>query len=189
MTLTKLTTFGVVVLGMATAGVLAGGLAKSRPASDWNLEAAAADGPQSKPGQAAAPDIAQADVHEMRGTWSLNTIEQIFKNGEVLPPKNIKVIVVISGDRLVSLGQDGFVDQEWTLKLDPKQKPKAVDLTNTKTRSEVAFRGIYDLNGEILKINMGNGEERPTDFPPGANMWNLTRVSRTPQKTVPALCK
>ena len=181
MTLTKLTTFGVVVLAMAAAGVLAGGLAQSRPALERDVAAAEADVPRPEPEQTASPDKTQADLLEMRGTWSLTGIERSVENGELLPPKKITVKVVISGDKLIILGQDGFIDQEYTLKLDPTKKPKAVDLTSASFGG--TFPGIYDLAGDNLKLSYDR-EQRPTNFPANESTWNLKRVSRTPQKTL-----
>jgi RNA polymerase sigma factor (sigma-70 family) len=182
MTLTRLSTFGVVILVLATAGVVAGGLAQSRPALERNVTAGEADTSRREPEQSAAPDKAQADLLEMRGTWSVATTETSVQNGELLPPKEVKVIFVISGDKLIMLGQDGFIDQEWTLKLDPAQKPKAVDGTNAGLGG--AFPGIYELTGDTLKINFSYERVRPTSFPAHETMWNLKRVSRTPHKTV-----
>ena len=182
MTLTKLTAFGVVVLAMAGAGVLAGGLVQSRPGPARNLATAGADAPRPEPEQTAALQKVQPDLLEMRGTWSVGTTETSVQNGELLPPKAVNVKFVISGDKLVMLGQDGFIDQEWTLKLDPTQKPRAVDVTNSALGG--TFPGIYDLAGETLKITFSYEGKRPTSFPANEITWNLKRVSRTPEKTL-----
>ena len=45
-----------------------------------------------------------------------------------------------------------------TARLDPSQRPKAIDLTNAKSRKWV---GVYELDGDTLTINLGLGKDRP----------------------------
>jgi RNA polymerase sigma factor (sigma-70 family) len=125
-----------------------------------------------------AVDPAAEDLREMRGTWTTTTIERRFINGEPQPPREKKVTFVIDGEKLFILGDDGFIDQQMTLKLDPSQEPKAVDLVD---RAIGTFVGIYQLNGDALRIDFV-AKNRPTKLPADDKLaWGvLRRVSRTP---------
>ena len=45
-----------------------------------------------------------------------------------------------------------------TARLDPTQRPKAIDLTNDKGRT---WLGVYELEGDTLTINLSIGKKRP----------------------------
>jgi RNA polymerase sigma factor (sigma-70 family) len=64
------------------------------------------------------------------------------------------------------LGKGGFSDLTYFhYKLDPKQKPKAIDLVTADGEHKPWLRGIYKLEGDRLIICWSEKEmERPTDF-------------------------
>ena len=185
MLLTKLKTATVVLLLLGFAGFGASQFAHPRPASheaEADKDAAQPKTPASKGPEA---DKVQADVREMRGTWTTTVTERRTVNSEPQPPRQKKVTYVISDNKLFILGDDGLIDQEWTFRLDATQKPKAIDLVDPRVG---AFSGIYELKGNTLKIALAGVGKRPTEFPAKAELyWNLKRVSRVPAKTVSRL--
>ncbi len=60
----------------------------------------------------------------------------------------------------------GKLEVAGTLRLDPSQKPKAIDETITLGASEETRRGIYELTGDSLKICLSEvgSKSRPKDF-------------------------
>jgi RNA polymerase sigma factor (sigma-70 family) len=169
----KKVTVAVLLLGVVAAGTglsLRQALA-GRPVLDEkdNLPQAAPVMDQPKDDQAA-----------MQGTWESWTTETRVVNGNPLPPRQVKLTWAIMGDQLIQVGNDGCIDQQWTFKLDPIKKPKAIDLTERRTGR---MRGIYLLEGNTLKMYFDVDGKRPTAFPAKAEtLWVLTRVSRTPVK-------
>lgn len=62
------------------------------------------------------------------------------------------------GDRLEEGSESG------TFQLDPKKTPKQIDVTSDRAEVNGAVKGIYELDGDTLKICIGDApeEERPT---------------------------
>ncbi len=129
-------------------------------------------------------DLTQADMEQMQGTWNMTYIETgVVRNGKPLPPRKRTDTLVISGKKLIRLGDDGLVEEmgEYNITtIDPTREPKAIDLTSLQLGT---FPAIYDLQGDILKICWGFDQQRPARFPAKAeDTWTLTRVSRTPKQ-------
>ena len=97
-----------------------------------------------------------------------------------MPPREKKVTFVISDDRLILLGDDGKIDEDMTIELDPTQKPKVIDLASRRLGT---LSGIYQLDGQTLKICFSaQVGKRPADFTTRTDLlWDLQRVSRTPR--------
>jgi uncharacterized protein (TIGR03067 family) len=124
------------------------------------------------------------DTADIRGTWSATDTQSVFSNSKQHGPKTETVTktvtYVISDDRFIRLGDDGLIDDEWLIHLDPGSSPKAIDLVSRKTGTE---HGIYELGKDgVLRICTPPGDKRPTDFTAGST-WELKRVSTTPRKT------
>jgi RNA polymerase sigma factor (sigma-70 family) len=183
MFLTKVKTVTAVVLGflLATGVVLVGhALAAQVLAQDQTAvtsiqnggnplpAALAAGGDQPKGGK----DIKKADdakpkeksdLDKFQGTWDVTGYE---RNGEKFPV----TAITFTGDnmkRYAAVGDPLPSRPEWTIKLDPSKKPKAVDATvltgplKGKTRL-----GIYQIEGDELKLCLPRPDvkERPTEF-------------------------
>jgi RNA polymerase sigma factor (sigma-70 family) len=116
------------------------------------------------------------DRAKMQGTWeSWETVNETV-NGVAKPPRKRKITWVITDDKIVHGGEDGFLQDEWTFKLDATKSPKTIDLSN---RRDGTLLGIYLLQGDSLKIRLGFEDKRPTEiaeFPDFS--WDLKRVSR-----------
>lgn len=183
MLFTKLKIASVVLVLLACAGFGASQLTHFRSpheAAAVDKEAAA---PQTPAGKADIKDKLQSELRRLRGTWITTEIEQSSRNGEPQPPRPRKVTNVITEDKWIRLGEDGFIDEEWRFRIDPTRKPKAIDLFDP--RIGAFAEGIYELQGETLKIHLGEVGKRPTEFPTKSELYReLKRSSRTPAKAV-----
>lgn len=178
---TKLKIASVVLLLLACAGFGASQLVQRRSTSQVAAADKEADRSKKPADKAKIVDEVQEQLRKMRGTWATTTMVNSFVNGEPRPPREITVKFIIAEDKIIQLGEDGFIDQEYTIRLDPKQKPKAIDLISHQIGT---LMGIYRLEGDSLKIE-SSIDRRPTDFPAIAKPeWDLKRVSRTPAKAV-----
>jgi RNA polymerase sigma factor (sigma-70 family) len=104
-------------------------------------------------------DPARQDRDKLQGTWQAVSGEA---DGQALPEESVKDYkMVVTGDRmkLTKAGDGG----EGTLKLDPTQKPKTIDIEISENEKAI---GIYELNGDELRLCMveDNGLARPTEF-------------------------
>jgi RNA polymerase sigma factor (sigma-70 family) len=118
------------------------------------------------------------ELSELRGTWTRTISERPLDKGEAGPPRNAKTTFIIVDDLLVRLDEDGFSAWEWTLRLDPRARPKTIDLVSPRSGTQM---GIYELTGDQLRIYLAaEPDQRPTHFQgPPTLLWDLRRVSRT----------
>lgn len=131
-------------------------------------------------GLATLADDAKQDLDKLKGNWMLTALEM---NGEKAP-KDLtdRITVSFEGDKMKVTGVGGDqadANPEFTIKLDPSKKPKALDATALNGRNKgKTDLGIYEVNGDELKLCMPNDEvkDRPKDFksPQGANVVNMT---------------
>jgi uncharacterized protein (TIGR03067 family) len=113
-------------------------------------------------GVAAAPvgqDKGKKDEEKIVSTWSAVSAE---KEGMKAPDelvKNLKVTFADGKVKVSGTGNDKVTDISYTL--DPTTKPKEINFTEGGI---VAAKGIYELNGDVLKICFDDTAVRPTDF-------------------------
>jgi uncharacterized protein (TIGR03067 family) len=132
-------------------------------------------------GAAVAGGEAAKELEKLKGAWLVTGGEA---DGRALPDEEIKkkVIIRFTADTL-SLAEERQKDKvELKYKLDPKQKPKAIDIT-PETAQRGVIRGIYQLEGDKLKICLGEPDKkRPLKFEtkPGSGhkLMTLKRVKR-----------
>lgn len=93
----------------------------------------------------------------LKGTWSLVSGE---KAGRAAPEKDARrLTVVITADTLTFTRGDH--SESLKLSIDPSTSPKHIDLT----APDGAVRpGIYQLDGDTLKLCLSRTAERPKDF-------------------------
>jgi uncharacterized protein (TIGR03067 family) len=97
-----------------------------------------------------------SDKDKFQGAWSVSSST---KDGKEMPADKIKgVKIVFEGDKVLVKSADK--DEEASYKLDSSKKPKQFDLT---LPGEM-LPGIYDLDGDTLKIALGENKMRPKDF-------------------------
>ena len=109
-----------------------------------------------------------ADLKALQGAWQL---AELVTGDVPAPADRVKgVKFTVKDDKLTMEGLDG--KREFAIKLDPSGKPKAIDLTPL----DGAFKGkttqgIYSLDGDALKLCMGNKDvkARPKEFKAGGD--------------------
>jgi uncharacterized protein (TIGR03067 family) len=99
----------------------------------------------------------------LEGTWE---VLEFVMNGDEMPEKERKAMrFVVKGDKL---SLSGLGDKrEFTVKLDPTKKPKAIDFVSIGGPYDgQTGPGIYDLDGDALKLCVPNAptKDRPTEF-------------------------
>jgi uncharacterized protein (TIGR03067 family) len=118
-------------------------------------------------------DQSAAELSKLQGTWR-PTAAWTTKGTEIRQDLLKSTFLVIDGDQRFNKTNDrpGTV---LTIRLDPSQWPKAIDSTfNDGNHKGQVLRGIYELNGDTLKIAEGTPSQpgRPTGFKPGSG-WGV----------------
>jgi uncharacterized protein (TIGR03067 family) len=115
----------------------------------------------------AADDRGEAvkkDLEKVAGTWQLISREKDGKNAADDEVK--RTTLVLTGDKY-SIQVDGKTVEEGTFRIDPSQKPKAIDVHPTKPEGKVQL-GIYEMaEADTIRVcftHPGSAETRPTEF-------------------------
>jgi RNA polymerase sigma-70 factor (ECF subfamily) len=164
MFLTRLRTAVAVVLGLGLLAVATSGIT-------YHVFAAPPAN-AATPAQRPAAEKAKTDLKKLQGSWVLVTGEM---NGQKAPEGyagNFRA--VFTDNKLAFRTKDDKpvprFEREWTVKLDPTAKPKAMDLRS----GDQLATAIYELDGETLKICGGDtGGKRPTGFKGGERLLFL----------------
>ncbi len=131
----------------------------------WTLTAALA--------LAAAADKKDEDL--LQGRWKVMSVENNGKKAEAKVIANMKLVV--AGDKMTALDGNDVMD-EYTFRLDPTAKPRAIDLTiQTGDEKGKTVRGIYRLEGDALTVCVAEPDkkDRPREFsaPEGSSFMLL----------------
>ncbi len=105
----------------------------------------------------------EKELRKFQGTWTLQTVKT---GGKEQDPADFKAArVTFQGDKYTVRNGDEVI-QTCTQKLDPSKSPKAIDVTVTDgLNKEAAMLGIYEINGNTLKVCFDpEGKKRPTEF-------------------------
>jgi uncharacterized protein (TIGR03067 family) len=106
-------------------------------------------------GVAVADDMSD-EAKKLEGTW---LIESVTLDGKAVD--NTKGgQIVIAGDKLTMKHKNGK-EQPFTFTVDPAKKPKTMDLDLPEGHAQSV---IYDLDGDALKLVVGEPDKRPTEF-------------------------
>ena len=147
----------------------------------------------------AAPSGGQATlaaVRELDGSWVVSSVVQ---DGESVPEEDIKKMrYIVAGDRHTFQ----FADLRFTgvHRLHPAERPKAIDIELTGSRlageflilppapnegavgqpsqPDSACRGIYEVQGDVLKLCVAFGRPRPDAFSSPAGSGRMLVVYR-----------
>jgi len=117
--------------------------------------------------QAVAQDAAKKDLEKFQGSWKA---ESMLIGGDKLPADDLaKFSLTCKGDKFIPADNPTDVT---TIKLNPAEKPAAIDLTDNRK----AFLGIYRLGDDKLTICCAEPDNaRPKEFasPKGSNVYLL----------------
>lgn len=104
----------------------------------------------------------QDDLARMQGDWMVESMKLNGLKHEQTESESL--FRTVKGDAY-SISRYTRVITEGTFKLDPTQSPKTIDSTPTNTKDGVAMLGIYEFDGDKLRIcNAPAGKPRPKDF-------------------------
>ena len=105
------------------------------------------------------------DPERLLGAWDIELNEV---NGKNQPEAKVTVWTFTEGKMHSSSG-----NSTWTIKLDPDQSPKHLDITD--------YKGIYEFDGDKLKIAYTIGAPRPTEMKSDARVYMVTLVKSKEQ--------
>jgi uncharacterized protein (TIGR03067 family) len=119
------------------------------------------------------------DEELIQGTWKVVFREFIGRKTPEAELKGGKVIIKAGTMTL----DDGKKKERHKYKIDPSQKPKAIDFANTGPGNKETTLAIYELDGDTLKICWSERfDDRPTRFASdadsGQTMIILKRVKK-----------
>jgi uncharacterized protein (TIGR03067 family) len=115
--------------------------------------------------QAQEKDAAAEELKRLQGTWVL--VGREF-DGEKATPEEVKkqeIRVVVKGDKVTATSRGDPVGTEYTVKLDPKAKPRAAQLIHASgpMKGKTAAFSIYKLEGDRLTV-CRSPSKRPAEF-------------------------
>jgi uncharacterized protein (TIGR03067 family) len=118
-------------------------------------------------------DADKEEVKKLAGTWHLVSFEI---DGRQELPKDGRL--VIQGDTMKTYVGDKLVSES-TFSIDPTKKPRTIDWQSIKPKAGIKSIGIYELQGDRLKLCGTEGKDRPTAFTPTKeNGWGLSVFRR-----------
>ncbi len=126
-------------------------------------------------------DETKKELDRLQGTWVMDELEV---NGERVPDEKIKgTTLTIKGDKYIVKTRDQT--HETTFKLDPGQKPKAIDMYFPDgPELPKLSKGVYELDGDTFRLcrNQTPGEERPRQIGsfPNTNLFVVTWKRQKP---------
>jgi uncharacterized protein (TIGR03067 family) len=109
---------------------------------------------------AVGADPSKDESKKLEGTW---TVESASKDGK--PDDGFANEIAIAGDRLAIKPTKGK-EQTRRFRVDPSKDPKTIDFIPIEPLAKnAAFGlGIYELDGDKLKLCIGAPDKRPTEL-------------------------
>jgi uncharacterized protein (TIGR03067 family) len=99
----------------------------------------------------------------LQGTWEMVTVE--IMGMKIDAPKGQELAFTFDGNKFIV--HEKMRREEGTYKVDDTKTPKAIDLTAPMGQAMQMIKGIYQLDGDTLKIAFapeGPNGNRPTAF-------------------------
>jgi uncharacterized protein (TIGR03067 family) len=123
-----------------------------------------------------AADGPKGDAQKLEGTWRMvrGSMDGNELAGEIVRSARLK----IDGDKhTVRVGDDTMVG---THRLDPKEKPKTIDVTDTEGPFKgQTLQGIYRIRGNEFTVCFpAPGKDRPTKFTTKSGTGHMLHVWR-----------
>ncbi|MEM1069263.1 MAG: TIGR03067 domain-containing protein [Planctomycetota bacterium] len=111
----------------------------------------------------------QADVQQLQGSWQVLHVEG---DGEMVPFAGLKGMRFIFDGNHVTIGY-GRKGTKCSFSLPPSKSPSSIDITI----EGVVSKGIYERNGNLLRLTLGH-DTRPSGFDAkGVNvMFQMRRI-------------
>src|SRR5262245_48112092 len=105
----------------------------------------------------------KSDQKALQGTWVMESLEV---EGKQVPAEKLQgTKLTIKGDKYIVRTKEAT--HEVTFKLDPSQKPKAIDMffPDGPELPKLA-KGIYELDGDTFRLCRAQapGQDRPKEF-------------------------
>ncbi len=111
----------------------------------------------------AGADEAARELEKLQGVWAIASWEEC---GKEQSDEQTKKLTIVIKDESIAFKYEGQAKSlVMKLKLDPSAKPKAVDPVSTLREGQLAAMGIYERDGDELKLIWSrNGMARPEEF-------------------------
>jgi uncharacterized protein (TIGR03067 family) len=113
------------------------------------------------------------DKDKLQGTWA---VESMVVDGKEVAAELIKGMkYVFSADRVTVTV--GTIDDHGTYTINSGNTPKTLDIVSVNAKNKPS-RCIYTFEGEKLKIALGDGGNRPTDFSTSKGTTNAVLICK-----------
>jgi uncharacterized protein (TIGR03067 family) len=124
----------------------------------------------------AVVDETARDTRALQGRWEIVSADFEGILGTVAYRRG--TVIVVEADTLYFT--DGFAKSQGSkFKLDAKAKPKSIDTRNDKGMRKTGITGIYELDGDTLKLCLNLAGKRPKEFKTSAgDQTNLMILKR-----------
>ena len=103
-------------------------------------------------------DAVAEELKKLEGPWVVESAE--YDGKEVAKKDLIRTRIIFKSGRMIRFVRGKLVSSP--IQVDPAKKPKTIDITMPGENGDVRRLGIYELDGDTLKI--ATGKERPSGF-------------------------
>jgi len=120
-------------------------------------------------GTGLAQDVVKKDLATLKGSWEIVGKEYMGQKATKEEVEKLKGEMVIKDNSVTQWADEAgekIIVSQSTWKLDPKAKPKALDLTYTSGELKgTTVLAIYEVKGDTLRVCYAmQDEKRPTEF-------------------------